>query len=197
MKNHTYTYNELKGLGVCKKALRAFKRTFPRGATAKRIVAELHKNTNLRKKRKHEEWESCLLEQNIKMTRDFIKASANVNAQDTAALRYVSGHGLTGIVNLLLKAGAYVHADNDAPLRYASDRGHYNTVKLLLKHGAYVHALDNSAIRWASAYGHLKVIKLLVKHGANVHAKRNQALRWAKKAGHEEVVKYLESVMEK
>ena len=75
--------------------------------------------------------------------------------------------------------GVDVNARNSAALRFAAKKGHLQIVKYLLDRGADVHALDDFALRVASANGELKMVKLLLENGANVHAQDNSALRWA------------------
>ena len=62
---------------------------------------------------------------------------------------------------------ADIHADNDAAIQLASYFGHLDVVRYLVSQGANINTDDNYAVRSASWRGHLDVVAYLVFQGAS------------------------------
>jgi len=148
------TIEILEDLEACKDGLDWFIKQFPDGTTIKNLVEKINNN----------HWLGWLMHCRIDITRECIKAGANVNAGNNYALRFASKHGYIDIIRLLLKNGANVHAKNNFALRYASSYGHTNIVKLLLASGANICPENDFALQWARRHGHTAIVKLLEKH---------------------------------
>ena len=106
-----------------------------------------------------------------------------------------SFYGKLEIIKYLFEDGANIDSNESEALRWASSTGYLETVKYLVENGADIQALDNQALRWASKYGYLSIVEYLVEHGADIQALDNQALRWASENGYLNIVEYLQSFL--
>ena len=122
------TLGLLKKLGACDEAVLEFKKQFP---TARVSVEKL---LSWLRKINQPTWEAWMMAHRVKLSEAFLKAGADVHAQDDYALRWAAELGHTRVVGLLLKAGADVHALGDYALCWAAQLGHTQTVELLKKY---------------------------------------------------------------
>ena len=134
----------------------------------------------------------------IKTARLLLEHGASIHVRDKNGdmpLHIASGHGLSGVVSLLLKFGAEVDSQgNDAltPLLIVSQTQSLlllpmpgiaspitKTAQLLLEHGASTHVRNKNGhmpLHAASYHGFDGIVALLLKFGADVDAKDNDTM---------------------
>jgi ankyrin repeat protein len=130
---------------------------------------------------------------------------ADVNADNSAALRLSARYGQEDTVDLLLRKGASVdgwNSQQDTALRCAAKHGHSNIARLLINSSAKVDSRSEAgktALHKALGYGHKDVVRILI-NGAEANALEylqqkdvddRTALNYAVERGHTDIVRLL------
>ena len=126
MRRKIITLKQLEKMDACEPARDLFEQAFGDKANLSEVVEELHERNLI-------EYEAWLLAQNCKLTKELIKAGADIHANDDCALCLAAELGHLEVVKLLLKNGANIHADNDAALLWAAGSGYFEVVNFLKK----------------------------------------------------------------
>jgi ankyrin repeat protein len=106
-------------------------------------------------------------------------------------------NGRHHIVRALLRAGAQVDAGDNAALYWACRHGHRGVAEVLVGAGADIHARHDVMLDVAAAFGHADVLKFLLQKGAKLPEDGGLALKWAQKTGQQHCADIITEHLEK
>lgn len=117
------------------------------------------------------------------MVRAFIKHGADVDANNGAPLKDVTGLFLNmEIATMLIEAGADVNINNGAPLKNAIWQSHLGRpaqmaiVSMLIGAGANVNIDNGAPLLQAIKYGERAIVTMLARNGADLNIRNGQPL---------------------
>jgi ankyrin repeat protein len=129
--------------------------------------------------------------EDLHIVKYILKNGANINFDESCALRKVCETGFFEIVEYLLDNGADLHARDESALKHSIEFEQNDISILLIERGANIN-IANGLLLYKSIYHDTFVItKKLIEYGAEIH---DYLFVWACKYGNVDTVKYLVSL---